>query len=177
MSGKRDRDRERASATGPSGQGRSGQGHSKQGPSGQSRSGQSGSGRVGPGQGGAVREHPARALLDELATVLTEERAALVRLDRTAIEGFASRKLELDQELTKTVAAHPLGASEKELLESVRNRALDNQLLLAHARSCVQGVLSLLAPKNTPRYTAPGHTAPSAHSAPDAPPLALNLRR
>src|SRR5689334_18307794 len=118
MSGKREQDRERASATGPSGQGRSGQG-----PSGQSRSGQSGPGQSGPGPGGAGREHPARALLDELATVLSEERAALVRLDRTAIEGFASRKLELDQELTKTVAAHPLGASEKELLESVRNRA------------------------------------------------------
>src|SRR5262245_20666798 len=85
-----------------------------------------------------AQPHPARALLEELVTLLEEERAALVRLDRTAIEGFASRKLELDQVLTKTVAEHPLGASEKELLERVRNAALDNQLLLAHARSCVQ---------------------------------------
>jgi hypothetical protein len=121
--------------------------------------------------------HPARVLLDELSTLLEDERAALVRLDRLAIDGFAARKLELDEALTKTVAEHPLGVSEKELLERIRNAALDNQLLLAHARSCVQGVLSLLAPKNTPRYTAPGHTAPSAHSAPDAPPLALNMRR
>lgn len=121
--------------------------------------------------------HPARALLDELSILLEEERAALVRLDRVAIDGFAVRKLELDEALTTTVAEHPLGAPEKELLTRVRNGALDNQLLLAHARSCVQGVLSLLTPKNTPRYTAPGHTAPSAHSAPDAPPLALNMRR
>ena len=130
-----------------------------------------------PMPGASAPPHPARVLLDELWTLLEEERAALVRLDRVAIDGFAARKLELDELLTKTVADHPLGAAEKELLTRVRNGALDNQLLLAHARSCVQGVLSLLAPKNTPRYTAPGHTAPSAHSAPDAPPLALNMRR
>jgi len=129
------------------------------------------------GAGASNQGHPARVVLEELATLLEEERSALVRLDRAAIEGLAARKLELDEALTKTVAEHPLGAPEKELLERVRNGALDNQLLLAHARSCVQGVLSLLAPKNTPRYTAPGHTAPSAHSAPDAPPLALNMRR
>jgi hypothetical protein len=129
------------------------------------------------GAGASGQPHPARVVLDELWTLLEEERAALVRLDRVAIDGFAARKLELDEALTNAVAAHPLGASERELLERVRNGALDNQLLLAHARSCVQGVLSLLAPKNTPRYTAPGHTAPSAHSAPDAPPLALNMRR
>lgn len=134
-------------------------------------------GRGSTGPHASQEPHPARVLLDELSTLLEEERAALVRLDRVAIDGFAARKLELDAALTKTVAEHPLGASEKELLERVRNAALDNQLLLAHARSCVQGVLSLLAPKNTPRYTAPGHTAPTAHSAPDAPPLALNMRR
>jgi len=121
--------------------------------------------------------HPARALLEELGELLEAERAALVRLDRAAIEGFAARKLELDQELTKVVAEQPLGVSEKELLERVRNHAFDNQLLLAHARSCVQGVLSLLTPANTPRYTAPGHSPPTAHSTPDAPPLALNMRR
>jgi hypothetical protein len=69
-----------------------------------------------------------------------------------------------------------LGASERALLERVRQSALANQLLLAHARSCVQGVLSLLTPANTPRYTAPGHSPP-AHAAPDTPPIALNLRR
>lgn len=121
--------------------------------------------------------HPARALLEELSSLLEAERDALVRLDREAIASFATRKLELDQALAKLVSEQPLGASEKDVLERVRNRALDNQLLLAHARSCVQGVLSLLTPANTPRYTAPGHSAPTAHSAPGTPPLALNLRR
>lgn len=134
--------------------------------------------KAGLASGGhAETSHPARGLLEELSALLEQERAALIRLDREKIASFATRKLELDEALSRAVAEQQLGASERELLQSVRNRALDNQLLLAHARSCVQGVLSLLTPANTPRYTAPGHTAPVAHSAPDAPPLALNMRR
>jgi flagellar biosynthesis/type III secretory pathway chaperone len=120
--------------------------------------------------------HPARAVLLELSTLLDAEREALVALDREAIAGFAARKLELDQALKSAVAELKLGAEDEELLTKVRQSALSNQLLLAHARSCVQGVLSLLSPVNTPRYTAPGHS-PNAHSAPGAPPVALNLRR
>jgi flagellar biosynthesis/type III secretory pathway chaperone len=115
-------------------------------------------------------------VLIELADLLEAERAALVHLDRDAIEGFANRKLELDQALQRAVGEAQLGASEKALLERVRQSALSNQLLLAHARSCVQGVLSLLTPANAPRYAAPGHTA-STHTGPEAPPIALNLRR
>lgn len=130
----------------------------------------------GKSEPGAAESHPARSVLVELASVLDAERAALVSLDRLAIEGFAARKLELDQALLRATTQMKLGAAEKALLEQVRQSALQNQLLLAHARSCVQGVLSLLTPANTPRYTAPGHS-PSAHAAPDAPPVALNLRR
>jgi len=120
--------------------------------------------------------HPARSVLVELADLLEAERAALVTLDRGAIESFATRKLELDQALQRAVGAAKLGASEQALLERVRQSALSNQLLLAHARSCVQGVLSLLTPANAPRYTAPGQQG--AHGGPDAPPpIALNLRR
>jgi hypothetical protein len=119
---------------------------------------------------------PARSVLVELADLLEAERAALISLDREAIAAFAVRKLELDQALTQAVQSHRLGAADQTLLERVRQNALSNQLLLAHARSCVQGVLSLLTPANTPRYTAPGHPA-AAHSAPEAPPVALNLRR
>jgi flagellar biosynthesis/type III secretory pathway chaperone len=120
--------------------------------------------------------HPARSVLMELADLLEAERAALVSLDRGAIEGFANRKLELDAALQQAVSEAKLGASEQALLDRVRQSALSNQLLLAHARSCVEGVLSLLTPANTPRYTAPGH-AQSAHASPAAPPIALNLRR
>jgi hypothetical protein len=115
-------------------------------------------------------------VLIELADLLEAERAALVTLDRGAIEAFANRKLELDQALQRAVGEAKLGAPERALLERVRQSALSNQLLLAHARSCVQGVLSLLTPANTPRYTAPGHSQ-NTHAGPEAPPLALNLRR
>jgi len=113
----------------------------------------------------------ASELLLELERLLTSERDALVRLDRDAIEAFAARKLELDAQLRASVAAQPLGAGDRQLLERVRQAALSNQLLLAHARSCVQGVLSLLAPGNAPGYSAPGQP-----SASQPPPLALNFR-
>jgi flagellar biosynthesis/type III secretory pathway chaperone len=132
---------------------------------------------ITPATPNATEDHPAHAILVELADLLDAERAALIRLDREAIEGFASRKLELDQALSRAAAEVKLGASERSLLERVRQSALSNQLLLAHARSCVHGVLSLLTPANTPRYTAPGHTPPAAHGGPEAPPVALNLRR
>jgi hypothetical protein len=124
----------------------------------------------------AMESHPARSILVELSELLEAERAALIVLDRGAIEGFAARKLELDQALSRATSEVKLGVPERALLERVRQSALSNQLLLAHARSCVQGVLSLLTPANTPRYTAPGYSAP-AHSGPDTPPVALNLRR
>jgi hypothetical protein len=121
-----------------------------------------------------VQPQSAREALQELERLLALERAALVRLDRDAIEAFAQRKLELDAALKEHAARVPLCALDKELLVSVREAALSNQLLLAHARSCVQGVLSLLAPVNAPGYTASGH-APAASANP--PPLALNFRR
>lgn len=122
-----------------------------------------------------VLEHPARGILLELEQLLSEEKVALVRLDRDAIDAFAARKLELDIVLKAAAAQAPFGLAEKQLIERVRQAALSNQLLLAHARSCVQGVLSLLTPANAPLYTAPGHAADAQGGAP-APPIALNLR-
>jgi flagellar biosynthesis/type III secretory pathway chaperone len=115
---------------------------------------------------------PASELLLELEQLLLSERDALARLDRDAIEAFAARKLELDAQLKQCVAEQPLVAEERALLERVRQAALSNQLLLAHARSCVQGVLSLLAPAVAPAYSAPGQ----AHGNSQPPPMALNLR-
>src|SRR3954468_23579273 len=111
----------------------------------------------------------ARGVLSALEELLVQERKALVRLDRDAIEGFAVRKLELDSALRQLCQLTPLELSDRELLERVRHAALENQLLLAHARSCVQGMLSLLAPHNAPGYPAPGHgTAGTAHPPPMA---------
>ncbi len=115
----------------------------------------------------------ARGVLSALERLLAEERKALVRLDRDAIEAFAAEKLELDAALRERSAQAPLELGDRQLLERVRHAALENQLLLAHARSCVQGMLSLLAPHNAPGYSAPGHSAAgTAHP----PPMALNLR-
>lgn len=132
--------------------------------------------RSAPEAGESRESHPARSVLAELADLLEAERAALVSLDRGAIASFAIRKLELDQALQRATASDKLGPAEQALLERVRKSALSNQLLIAHARSCVQGVLSLLSPSNTPRYTAPGHVQ-NAQAGADAPPIALNLRR
>lgn len=129
----------------------------------------------------AASSSAVRQVLVELEQLLEGERAALVCLDRDAIEVYAARKLELDAALQEAVKVEPLAASDKELLERIRQAALKNQLLLAHARSCVQGVLSLLTPGSAPVYSAPGY-APTAHGAgahtsPSPPPIALNLRR
>jgi hypothetical protein len=116
-----------------------------------------------------VSTHPATPVLDALEALLTQERAALICLDRDAIEAFATAKLELDQKLRDSVRNSPLGSEEREHLVRVRAQALSNQLLLAHARSCVQGVLSLLSPQASPAYG--NGTQPGA-----VPPVALNLR-
>lgn len=113
--------------------------------------------------------HPAKAVLEALESLLTQEREALVRLDREAIDAFATHKLELDKQLRESVRNAPLGDAEREHLTRIRQQALSNQLLLAHARSCVQGVLSLLSPQAAPAYG--NGTQPGA-----VPPVALNLR-
>lgn len=122
-----------------------------------------------------------RQVLAELEELLEGERAALVCLDRDAIDVYAARKLELDAALQEAVKVEPLAPSDKEVLERVRQAALRNQLLLAHARSCVQGVLSLLSPGSAPVYSAQGYAAPGHgtgnHTSPAPPPIALNLRR
>ena len=113
--------------------------------------------------------HPAQAVLDELQSLLARERQALIRLDREAIDAFATQKLALDERLRDSVRNAPLGDAERAHLVRIREQALSNQLLLAHARSCVQGVLSLLSPQAAPAYgngTQPG----------GVPPVALNLR-
>jgi hypothetical protein len=116
-----------------------------------------------------VSSHPAQPVLDALEALLTQERAALVALDREAIDAFATQKLELDRQLRESVRNTPLGGAQREHLVRIRAQALSNQLLLAHARSCVQGVLSLLSPQAAPAYG--NGTQPGA-----VPPVALNLR-
>ena len=87
---------------------------------------------------------PIHDVLLELEEVLQHENRALRELDREAIEQAAAKKLELDALLRRFSGKALAGQADAELLESVRRSALANQLLLVHARSCVQGVLSMV---------------------------------
>src|SRR5690606_1993894 len=88
------------------------------------------------------------ALLDELESVLEREHRALCKLDSEAIAVAAEDKLRLDSELR----AAPMPRHTPELqarLERIQQRARTNQILLVHARSCVQGMLQLLTGQDT----------------------------
>ena len=78
-------------------------------------------------------------LLAELEQVLVEESVALKRLDRDAIDRAADAKERILAELAssgmKLEATHQRGAAR------IRQHALRNQMLLAHARDAVRQVL------------------------------------
>jgi hypothetical protein len=107
------------------------------------------------------------ALLDELELVLDTERQALRKLDTEAISKAADDKLRLDAALRAATA--PKHSRElQSRLERVQRTARTNQILLVHARSCVQGMLQLLTGQNTSPVARAGSAAP--------PPVAVNLR-
>jgi hypothetical protein len=109
-----------------------------------------------------------RRILNELQNVLSEERQALVRLDGAAIEELAERKLELDAALRRSARSRQLDAGEIDALGRMRAAALGNQLLLVHARSCVKGIVALVAREQVPKH-------PGLDSGPP-PPVALSFR-
>jgi hypothetical protein len=107
-------------------------------------------------------------LLAELEALLTNERDALKRLDRDAISASAETKLELDLALKSAPLPTPVSATLVAQMERVRRSAQVNQVLLAHARSCVQGMLQLITGRTASPVARPGSVAP--------PPVALNFR-
>jgi hypothetical protein len=120
----------------------------------------------------AVATHPESAteVLLALEGVLREEHAALRVLDRERIEQAAERKLELDERLRSLSAGSALKKGDLDLLRRVREAALKNQLLIVHARACVQGVLSMVAGDTFSAYPGakPARVAPA--------PLRLDVR-
>jgi hypothetical protein len=80
--------------------------------------------------------------LTDLERTLEVEASALRSLDRQGIDAAASRKVELDAELHSS-SLDDLSQGDRPRLERIRRNALSNQLLLVHARACLQGVLSL----------------------------------
>ncbi len=110
------------------------------------------------------------AILDELERALSEEHRALRILDRDAIEHAAEQKLALDARLQQALASSQPGPADLAVLQRVRHAALQNQLLIVHARTCLQSVLSMVTGDSFQAY--PGATAKRA--APSA--LRLDVR-
>lgn len=106
-------------------------------------------------------------LLAELEGILDAERQALRRLDVEAISHAADEKLRLDEALRLAPkASHTLALQNR--LQRIQRTARVNQILLAHARSCVQGMLQLLTGQEQMPIARAG-TAPP-------PPVAVNFR-
>lgn len=99
--------------------------------------------------------------------ILDEENTALRALDAAAIERAATRKTELDHQIRELVATVKPDPADRDLIEGVRQSALENQLLLVHARNSVRSVLALAS--GQPVDSHPQDSAPP-------PPLRLNLR-
>jgi hypothetical protein len=76
--------------------------------------------------------------------VLIQERRALGSLDQAGIEAAANEKLALDAQVRRVANERGLEPHHRTRLDQVRLEADHNRLLLSHARSCVQGVLSAL---------------------------------
>jgi hypothetical protein len=86
----------------------------------------------------------ASELLGELCALLAAENAALRKLDRDGLVELAEKKLEVTESL-KALGAGGFDLDDKKQLEHVRASALQNQLLLVHARDTVRQVLDHVA--------------------------------
>ena len=75
----------------------------------------------------------------ELERVLIEEARALRKLDREGIERASEQKTKLCEELA--AARGQLKPAQRHALERLRRTALNNHMLLAHARDSVRQVL------------------------------------
>ncbi len=121
-------------------------------------------------------------IVDQLEEVLEQESHALRVLNREAVERITDEKLRLAEALTLALSqnsapsASPLASTEalneglrdqldgalRDQLERIRQRAGANQLLIAHARSCVRGILGLVT--GQPEGYEPQHRATSTPS-------------
>lgn len=108
------------------------------------------------------------AVLNELESVLEVERQALRVLDREVIFQAAEDKLRLDAALRALPAPAGHSPALREQLERIQSAARTNQILLAHARSCVQGMLEMLTGQGTLPAVRGGSPPPR--------PVAVNLR-
>jgi hypothetical protein len=102
-----------------------------------------------PAEAVGSREEALRGLLD----LLEVERLALVRMDAADMESISARKDRLTAALGSFGA--PATRAEKVLAGAVRDAAVKNHVLLAHARDCVRAAIGSLDPGAGPKATPP----------------------
>lgn len=100
-----------------------------------------------------------KAMLDELEALLHTESAALKDLDRDALDAITDKKLTLFDCLRELRALTPPTQDDRQQLERVKKLALDNQLLLVHARDTVRGIISTVLGNPEPLPSS-SHAAP-----------------
>ncbi len=82
-----------------------------------------------------------KTTLEELLLLHGDEALALRRLAREELDGLTDKKLALWEQLRALAAECPPGPEERETLEQIRRVALQNQILLHHARDTVRTIL------------------------------------
>ena len=87
-------------------------------------------------------ETEADTLLDELESALEAERSALRVLDPQAIDTAAASKLRLDARMRILFENGGFEKRHHSRIAAIRDAAVQNQLLLAHARSCIRGAIA-----------------------------------
>ncbi|MCA9594297.1 MAG: hypothetical protein KC776_13330 [Myxococcales bacterium] len=91
-----------------------------------------------------------------LESILGEESVALKQLDSRALDALAERKLALVEQLK-----NPPPDADVERLSRVRRTALENQMLLVHARDTVRGLLATMSGQPTSAHPmAPASVGP-----------------
>lgn len=104
------------------------------------------------------------ALLGALEHTLEQESTALRSLDRQTLDRLTDEKLTLHEQLLQLRARLKPTPEVRARAERVKALALQNQLLLVHARDCVRSVLQLAAGTTA-------HTTYAPIARPTAPPL------
>jgi hypothetical protein len=114
----------------------------------------------------------ADATLNEIERVLEDERVALRTLDVAVIERTTNDKARLDRQLSELAETGSFEPRHKDRIQAIRDSAVHNQLLLAHARSCVRAGLAAATGAEPAGYAKPTSQPP----APAATPVRVDVR-
>jgi hypothetical protein len=88
-----------------------------------------------------AQEQELKATLEQLELLHREEAAALRKLSRDTLDELTSRKLALWERLRDVTSRARPGPEHRASLERIWRAALNNQILLHHARDAVRSIL------------------------------------